>query len=69
MQKSNTNTNNPVIIALIIMIPLTVFMDWYSNNADKALNNYARQEYIRCLTQVDNSIVTVCEKINPDATE
>lgn len=67
--KPTTNTNDPVIIALIIMIPLTIFMYWYSNNADRALSNYARQEYIRCLAQVENSIVTVCEKLNPDATE
>ena len=67
MQKHNNN--DPAIIALIIMIPLTIFMAWYSNNADRALRNYARQEYIRCLTQVDNSIVTVCEKINPEAFE
>ena len=64
--KPTTNTNDPVIIALIIMIPLTIFMNWYSNNADRALRNYAKQEYIRCLTQVDNAIIRVCENLNPD---
>lgn len=53
--------------ALIIMIPISIFIIWYSHNANKALSNYAKEQYTQCLNQTLDSPQAQqnCELINP----
>lgn len=57
-----------MIKTIIILLPIIAFMAWYSNNADQALYNYSKQQYVQCLNQnIEQQQATKnCELINPN---